>query len=147
MVGVKWAVSFFSLSISFISIAHALFQDAAQAEALLGSALTRSTAVYDSYSNSPPDIQVDTSMSMAVDDGFQNDAATPVHGGFSHTPSVGTPIKLAPSVTAFRKGGPDSVQRLTPSGASSESGASRQMAQGSPSKSVIGQVSDMLFGW
>lgn len=123
-------------------------QDAAQAEAVLGPALTRSTAVYDSYSNSPPDIQVDTSMTMAVDEGFHNDAASPTHGGYLHTPSVGTPIKLAPSVSAFRKGGPDSVQRSTPSTASSGSVASRQqLPQHTPSKSVIGQVSDLIFGW
>ena len=57
---------------------------------------------------------------------------------------VGTPIKLAPSVAAFRKGHPPAAaspaQKITP--------VSTVPAQGqSPSKGMLGQVTDLFFGW
>ncbi|KAH7881795.1 hypothetical protein F5I97DRAFT_1915949 [Phlebopus sp. FC_14] len=58
--------------------------------------------------------------------------------------SVGTPIRLAPSVAAFRKGGP----------AASASPAQKvnavpivASAGQSPNKGMLGQVTDLLFGW
>lgn len=66
------------------------------------------------------------------------------------TPSVGTPLKLAPSVAAFRKpgsgagtpkSGPASMQK-PPLGVPLQAGVSQ-----SPAKSVLGQVSDLIFGW
>ena len=76
--------------------------------------------------------------------------------------SVGTPIKLAPSTSAFKKhpgggaskpltpqtqkgwGGsivPTTPSTLLPSGTPSTPTAP------SPSKSVVGQMSDLIFGW
>ena len=57
---------------------------------------------------------------------------------------VGTPIKLAPSVAAFRKGhapaAASPAQKITP--------ISTLPSQGpSPNKGVIGQVTDLFFGW
>jgi len=130
MVGVKWA-------------------DPGQADAVLGTSLARGLLpVYDNISIPSPSGQADASSPMAVDEGFSNPStnASPMHGGFSHTPTVGTPIKLAPSVSAFKKTGRDSVPRA---GASSEPGANRlqQTMQSSPSKGVLGQVSNLIFGW
>ncbi|KAF9038506.1 hypothetical protein BJ165DRAFT_1407658 [Panaeolus papilionaceus] len=76
----------------------------------------------------------------------------------SGTPSVGTPIKLAPSTSAFRKhtGVPTSKPstphvRAWGSNAiptsNSAPGAMNTTAQPSPSKSMMGQVSDLIFGW
>lgn len=111
--------------------------------------MARSTAGFDSYPHSPPDLQVDTSGPMAVDDGFLNAGSeTPLRGGFSRTPTVGTPIKLVPSGAAFRKGGVESAPRPPPSGLLSDLNARQQnSAQQPPNKSVIGQVSDLIFGW
>ena len=80
--------------------------------------------------------------------------------------TVGTPIKLAPSASAFRKhvGGSTSkpttpqaqkgwagnVLSSTPSLSSSllPSGITPSTPIGqSPSKSVVGQMSDLIFGW
>jgi nuclear pore complex protein Nup53 len=56
---------------------------------------------------------------------------------------VGTPIKLAPSVAAFRKGhapaATSAAQKMTPISVPSHGP--------SPSKGVIGQVTDLFFGW
>ena len=57
---------------------------------------------------------------------------------------VGTPIKLAPSVAAFRKGHPpaaaEHAQKMTP--------VSAVPAQGTaPNKGTFGQVTDLFFGW
>ncbi|PPQ63100.1 hypothetical protein CVT24_005811 [Panaeolus cyanescens] len=74
------------------------------------------------------------------------------------TPSVGTPIKLAPSTSAFRKNtGVPASKPSTPHArawgnsamptSNSAPGAMNTIAQPSPSKSVMGQVSDLIFGW
>ncbi|KAF8557728.1 hypothetical protein OG21DRAFT_1406343 [Imleria badia] len=56
---------------------------------------------------------------------------------------VGTPIKLAPSVAAFRKGhapaAASPAQKITP--------VSTVPSQGSPDKGMLGQVTDLFFGW
>ncbi|TFK51705.1 hypothetical protein OE88DRAFT_1807642 [Heliocybe sulcata] len=53
--------------------------------------------------------------------------------------SVGTPLKLAPSTSAFRKAPPSSG----PLGGL----PSAIPGQGSPNKGLVGQVSDLIFGW
>ena len=69
------------------------------------------------------------------------------------TPSVGTPIRLAPSTSAFRKGGiastPIADSRPKPAEGSAGFGASvaGTPQQATPSKGVLGQVSDLIFGW
>ena len=80
--------------------------------------------------------------------------------------SVGTPIKLAPSTSAFRKqvggsaskpstpqaqkGWAGNVLPSTPSYSSNllPSGVTPSTPVGqSPSKSVVGQMTDLIFGW
>lgn len=62
----------------------------------------------------------------------------------SHAAVVGTPIKLAPSVAAFRKGhapaAASPAQKITPISAIPTQGPN-------PNKGVLGQVTDMFFGW
>lgn len=87
-----------------------------------------------SASTSPPRAQIQTSQVQAHTDGnamVVDSAAT-----------VGTPIKLAPSVAAFRK---------APVPAPQKSAHAMPVpivnAQQSPAKGVLGQVGDLLFGW
>ena len=68
------------------------------------------------------------------------------------TPTVGTPIRLEPSTSAFRKPG---VGGAKPQSASTSMwGTPSTLATGgggNPStpanKGVLGQVSDLIFGW
>ncbi|KAJ8585338.1 hypothetical protein M405DRAFT_853687 [Rhizopogon salebrosus TDB-379] len=57
--------------------------------------------------------------------------------------TVGTPIKLAPSVAAFRKAPAPAPQRSAPALVP----IPVMNVQHSPVKRVLGQVGDMLFGW
>ncbi|KIJ98996.1 hypothetical protein K443DRAFT_680289 [Laccaria amethystina LaAM-08-1] len=135
MVGAKWA-------------------DAAQAEALLGQPVTR---VNGSAAESPAN-------AMAVDEPISPSNVS--SSSVPHTPTVGTPIRLAPSALAFKKTGAASAAPSKPSvtprwgtpggvtpgtvpagGDRLMSSATPPSVQASPSKGVIGQVSDLLFGW
>jgi len=58
--------------------------------------------------------------------------------------TVGTPIKLAPSVAAFRKAPAPVPQKPAPAPTMA---LPLVNAQGSPAKGVLGQVGDLLFGW
>ncbi|KAI0741436.1 hypothetical protein C8Q80DRAFT_1221489 [Daedaleopsis nitida] len=135
MVGAKWA-------------------DPLQAEALLGSSLIRSAAQSPDFVPTSPDA-MDTSPTHNVfgppsASRMNVDELVPRHGApraEPSTPTVGTPIKLAPSTSAFRRPGggtpivPAAVAHvpLLP--------ASTSTVQQSPSKGVLGQVSDLIFGW
>jgi hypothetical protein len=55
--------------------------------------------------------------------------------------TVGTPIKLAPSVAAFRKAPAPAPQKSAPTLVPVIN------SQQSPAKGVLGQVGDLLFGW
>ncbi|KJA23633.1 hypothetical protein HYPSUDRAFT_39829 [Hypholoma sublateritium FD-334 SS-4] len=88
------------------------------------------------------------SNAMAVDEPY-----APFHSG-TNTPAVGTPIRLAPSMSAFRKtpGIPASASKPATPQQSAWSGgllatSASAPAQPSPNKGVIGQVSDLIFGW
>lgn len=85
-------------------------------------------------STSPPRVQIQTSQVHAHTDGN----AMVVDG----VATVGTPIKLAPSVAAFRK---------APAPAPHKSAHAVPVpvvnAQQSPARGVLGQVGDLLFGW
>ncbi|KAI0352358.1 hypothetical protein OH77DRAFT_1409493 [Trametes cingulata] len=140
MVGAKWA-------------------DPVQAEALLGPSLARSTAQSPDFMATSPDANgVPSSASNVFGASSPSarmsvDEIVPRHGtpmrGEPSTPTVGTPIKLAPSTSAFRRGSAGTpsiaakpaavVQNLIPASASAP--------QASPSKGVLGQVSDLIFGW
>lgn len=57
--------------------------------------------------------------------------------------AVGTPIKLAPSVAAFRKAPAPTPQKPAPAPVL----IPVMNPQQSPAKGVLGQVGDLLFGW
>ncbi|KAL0954172.1 hypothetical protein HGRIS_005303 [Hohenbuehelia grisea] len=127
MIGVKWA-------------------DPSQSEALIGQPIPRGSTIQQAGA----DLSQSPSNAMAVDDGPSNLATTS-----STLPLVGTPIRLAPSSSAFRK--PGTVEKRTPQRSVVTSGYASAMgtpvagasvsAQPTPSKGVIGQVSDLIFGW
>ncbi|KAJ7778603.1 hypothetical protein DFH07DRAFT_795293 [Mycena maculata] len=108
--------------------------DAAQAEALVAQPVARHS--------SPMDMAVD-SPSSANSPG--NNAYAP--------PTVGTPLKLAPSASAFRRAGPSSAPRPAPAPAPAPGWPSAVPNQAAPEagkaagKGVLGQVGDMIFGW
>ncbi|OBZ66483.1 hypothetical protein A0H81_13554 [Grifola frondosa] len=114
MVGVKWA-------------------DPAQAEALLGPALVRGNLQSPEIVMSSSDVNMPGSPPNFASNAARDDLSPVLHRG-QETPSVGTPIRLAPSTAAFRKPGmtaPGSAQRppvLQPAPA----------AAPSPSKGVLG---------
>ncbi|KAJ7085018.1 hypothetical protein C8R43DRAFT_314288 [Mycena crocata] len=124
MVGAKWA-------------------DAAQAEALLSQPVARHA--------SP-----EAGGAMAVDGpGYGAAAAAaaggPGYGGMS-TPTLGTPIKLAPSASAFRRGAtstpnPKPAPPAVPQASWGGGAAPAAPAPSTPNKGVLGQVGDMIFGW
>ncbi|KAJ7752934.1 hypothetical protein B0H16DRAFT_1545424 [Mycena metata] len=127
MVGAKWA-------------------DPTAAEALLSQPVS-----VPRYTSPPPD-----SMGMAVDSPspqHNNNNSAAGYGGAT----VGTPIRLAPSASAFRaKGGAGAGASAKPAPAPSwGAGAGRgapvpangASAGAGAGKGVLGQVSDMIFGW
>ncbi|KAH9852117.1 hypothetical protein C2E23DRAFT_885988 [Lenzites betulinus] len=139
MVGAKWA-------------------DPAQADALLGASLARSTAQSPEFFGASPETGA-TSPSASVFGApsptarMSVDEVVPRHATPMRveptTPTVGTPIKLAPSTSAFRRGGPGTPSTAPRPNAIPQNmfPASASTAQASPSKGVIGQVSDLIFGW
>ncbi|KAJ7879320.1 hypothetical protein B0H14DRAFT_3435201 [Mycena olivaceomarginata] len=127
MVGAKWA-------------------DPAQAEALLNQPLV-------ARHTSPDPMAVDSpSPSPSLNPNNSNNS------GFGLGATVGTPIKLAPSASAFRRGGaspskPPAAQAQQASSAQGWGAAAAAPAtpvapaEKAVGKGVIGQVSDMIFGW
>lgn len=158
MIGVKWAVSLAIIAhiIFFNRIICVNFQDPAQAEAVLGQPVLRNTLT----SGTVPQTNEATSggNEMSIDEPYTIHSSSP-------SPSVGTPIKLAPSTSAFRKhvggsaskppvaqthkGWAGSVLPATTSLPSSllPTGTPSTPVGPSPSKSVVGQMSDLIFGW
>lgn len=125
MVGVKWA-------------------DPAQAERVLGQSIARTAAYLPTPDVSPPSDPAPAEPLGSSHLSHQHSlpgSRSPLSGG---TPAVGTPIRLAPSTSAFRKPGQGpkpatSGQQLTAPAAVG--------TPGTPSKSVLGQFSDLVFGW
>jgi len=75
------------------------------------------------------------------------DEAPPVHA-LSSAPSYGTPIRLAPSAAAFRKPGQSPVQGQQRAATVPTIGLPGAVPAGqSPGKGMLGQVSDLIFGW
>ncbi|THU94123.1 hypothetical protein K435DRAFT_724797 [Dendrothele bispora CBS 962.96] len=124
MIGAKWA-------------------DPAQAEALLGQPIQRSGGTSEfALSTSPPTTSVISSQQQS-----NNPNAMVID---SPSTTVGTPIKLAPSSSVFRKPGPTGLnksQPQTPQPATAGVQAQAPPANPSPSKGIVGQVSDLIFGW
>jgi len=138
MIGAKWA-------------------DPAQAEAMIGQPVLRNTPL----SATVPQMNDATSTGneMAIDE------LHTIQSNSTYS-SVGTPIKLAPSTSAFRKqvggsaskpttpqtqkGWAGNVLPSTPSYSSNllPSGITPSTPVGqSPSKGVVGQMTDLIFGW
>ncbi|KAI0080180.1 hypothetical protein K474DRAFT_1658174 [Panus rudis PR-1116 ss-1] len=150
MVGAKWA-------------------DPAQAESLLGPALLRSAYPYSPDLTCSPDVAMSSSPpSQSPGNGFPSSTSMGPESslalttrGAAATPTVGTPIRLAPSTSAFRRagdpghGGSVAKPQATADGFAAPGGfggfpATQPAAAGanqSPSKGVLGQVSDLIFGW
>lgn len=157
MIGVKWA-------------------DPAQAEVILGQLHTRNGSGAFSLSTSHS-LSAELLQSMSVDP--QSNSAPPSYPAAGTpssnvgTPTFSTPIKLAPSTSAFKRSGSNKtstpqgqaqgqtqVQRgpkmpgvsasasapVIGSGSPATTGG-MNAAVGTPNKSVLGQVSDLIFGW
>ncbi|KAJ3559283.1 hypothetical protein NM688_g439 [Phlebia brevispora] len=131
MIGVKWA-------------------DPVQAEAALGSSLMRSTLP---PSTSLPESSTSPDVSMAESTSSRGFPSTESSLALATVPTVGTPLKLAPSTSAFRKPGSGGKPAHKPGegmqgiigGMPTQSGAPG--VQPSPSKGMLGQMSDLIFGW
>jgi len=86
---------------------------------------------------SPPRSQMQTPQFQMQTDAGPNPNAMAVDGAAT----VGTPIKLAPAVAAFRKAPAPAPQKPAPALVPVIN------PQQSPAKGVLGQVGDLLFGW
>ncbi|KAF9077903.1 hypothetical protein BDP27DRAFT_1310385 [Rhodocollybia butyracea] len=109
----------------------AKWADPAQAEALLGQPVHRPSS-----SGLLPRDDVTHSNAMVVDE------PSP-----STVPTVGTPIRLAPSTSAFRKSGSTPKPSTPQAQAKAAPLALPPSAGASPNKGLVGQVSDLIFGW
>lgn len=135
MIGAKWAVSnrhFIFRCRSALPYCGDL-QEPAQVEALLGQPLLRSSISGPSMENNSP------GGAMNVDEPMQSPFS-------SNTPSVGTPIRLAPSTSAFRKAGAPS-KPTTPLPVKPMGVPATPTTTPTSNRGVLGQVSDLIFGW
>jgi nuclear pore complex protein Nup53 len=130
------------------------FQDPAQAEAMIGQPVLRNTLASAAVSQTNDATSGGNEMSIDEPYTMQSNSA------YS---TVGTPIKLAPSTSAFRKNvGGSASKPTTPQtqkgwgGSATPSLSSSLLPSGitpstpvgqSPSKSVVSQMSDLIFGW
>jgi nuclear pore complex protein Nup53 len=147
MVGVKWAVRHRLISLldkwdqpPFLFF----FQDLGQADRVLGQAAARTAYPLVSDVSSPPDIMPtdSTGPSRSSHQLTLPAARSPHH----NTPTVGTPIRLAPSASAFRK--PGQTPKTATSTPELQPPAFPAVgAPGTPSKGMLGQFSDLVFGW
>lgn len=104
--------------------------------------LALSRAADSMMSTSPPQSQIQIQTSQFFQP--QTDANSnpnPNAMVVDSTATVGTPIKLAPSVAAFRKAPAPAPQKSAPALVPVIN------SQQSPAKGVLGQVGDLLFGW
>lgn len=123
-------------------------QDQAVAESVLGASLVRSPNGLSSPEQAPssPDVPMSTSPPP-----FSSEMVLRAHT--PSTPNVGTPVRLAPSTSAFRKmnnvgSGTKAAEKVAPGsdGFFAPTPTQAQM-NASPSKGIVGQVSDLIFGW
>ncbi|KAI0047240.1 hypothetical protein FA95DRAFT_1559303 [Auriscalpium vulgare] len=124
MVGVKWA-------------------DPAQGESLLGQSVRNGLPVFQT-----PEAN-GTGDAMSVDEPYARQG-TGQRASHASTPTVGTPIRLAPSASAYRKPGSQKAAP-GPAPATPQSGGRVENhnagAPGTPTKGIVGQFSDLVFGW
>ena len=155
-----------------------LTQDPAQAEIILGQLHARNGNGNNAFGPSVSHSLSADPQSMSVDP--PSNASSPSHptagtpGSNVGTPAFSTPIKLAPSTSAFKRSG---SKTLTPQGqlqgqnqvqrgwgpkmpgvsasasapviggVAPAAGGGMNSAAGTPNKGVLGQVSDLIFGW
>ena len=134
MVGAKWEVSRFRLQLFLYNDA---LQDPQLAERVLGSASRTPSSLGSAALNNSPQAPNNTGFSSTFHTPFMNRVDS------DQEPRIGTPIRLAPSSTAFRKytGSP---QKSTNTGQAANSAS---VKPNSPAKGIVGQVSDLIFGW
>lgn len=128
-----------------------IVQDAQLAEQVLGVAAKSGFSpvpltTLDSSTSSMGDVPMDTS-SPSLDPTFSQlqRINTPK---VDTTPTIGTPIKLGPAAAAFKRTGGGSDSRGTESGRGAQKGVlGQQGGTSTQSKGVMGQVSEMIFGW
>ncbi|KAH9992784.1 hypothetical protein BJV74DRAFT_834424 [Russula compacta] len=125
MVGVKWA-------------------DPSQAERVLGQAAARASYPLAPDVSSPSDAAPTDSAGPSRSS--HQLVLPPTRSPHSSTPTVGTPIRLAPSTSAFRK--PGQTPKVATSMPGPQPGTPLAVGTpGTPSKSMLGQFSDLVFGW
>jgi len=126
------------------------FADPSQAENMLGSSLVRTSQPFSSPEAGPSTPDVPMSISPPRTPGFTaspdalalttNVQRTPA------TPAVGTPFRVAPATSAFRKAGAGTPSAAKKPGSAGPATPAAVLNQ-SPSKGMLGQVSDLIFGW
>lgn len=121
MVGVKWA-------------------DSAQGDNIFGQSLN--TRGPTSAQSPGPDSSSHLSDAMAID----VDSGHP-RVQLPSTPPVGTPIRLAPPSSAFKKPGTGQKSTNVQPPHMAVTPLAMGSATNSPTKGVIGQVSELIFGW
>jgi hypothetical protein len=142
-----------------------LIQDPAQAEALLGPLHARigNGILNPGLSHSLPS-DPNQSTPMTVDSPIN--ASSHPTAGTPGTPAFSTPIKLAPSTSAFKRSGSKAstpqdyrqgqrgwgpkVPNVSASASAPAVGGSASAvgsATDTPNKGMLGQVSDLIFGW
>lgn len=127
------------IELSFVSL-----QDPSQADRVLGQAAIRTTYAPSPDVGSPSEtMPVDSAESSRSPHHLTIPAPRSSH---NNTPTVGTPIRLAPSTSAFRKPGQGTKATASTPGPQ-PTAAPVVGTPGTPSKSVIGQFSDFVFGW
>ncbi|GLB41441.1 putative nup53/35/40-type RNA recognition motif containing protein [Lyophyllum shimeji] len=129
MVGTKWA-------------------DPLQAEALFGLPSTLPGVTAGPITDACP--SAGAGSAMAVDE------TSPQRGAKGPQSKIGTPIRLAPSSAAFRKHTPAEANVATPQAQAQRGWGmpqpqppphAPQVPTSSPSKGMLGQVSNLIFGW
>ena len=147
MVGVKWAVRH-SFSLGFQTSDFLLCQDPAQAEHVLGQSIGRTTPYLPTPDVSPPSDPATADPFMGTSRVSNQHSMSGSRSPLSGTPTVGTPIRLVPSTSAFRKPGQGQGQGPKPAtGGQQLTTPAVVGTPGTPSKSVLGQFSDLVFGW
>jgi hypothetical protein len=123
----------------------AKWEDPAQAERVLGQSISRSTAYLPTPDLSPPSDPTPADPFLGTSRLSHQQSLSGSRSPLSGTPTVGTPLRLAPSTSAFRK--PGQGPKSATSGQQPTTPAAAVGTPGTPSKSVLGQFSDLVFGW
>lgn len=122
------------------------WENPSRAEAIFGQAVARSNLQSVDYSAPGGTTSAPMTDGMNVDEPSALVLSRAGSSNARQAPSVGTPIHLAPSASAYRKPG-----AATKSSLSAGSGVAQPLAIDaslpSSSKGVLGQLTDLVFGW